>query len=357
MNNKYFTLYSNCLMVKGISRSIICDTQNRSYELIPNDLYELFNNSTNSIDIKEKVTRFNEYDKETLNEYLDFLNKKNYGFYSNKIFKGLVPISRKWKSFAQITNCVIEYNDEKEFPWLKIVNSLNQLNCIALEIRFYGRIELDKLNSLMNFFKNSRLRSITLLIKYSSEITSKTLNSLTLNNSRISEILIHDCIDDLQKIFTDIMVPIHCLSRSINNKGFCGVVLPKFFSKGLQPFTEALNHNSCLNRKISIDIEGNIKNCPSTPKVYGNIFNNSLESAAEDKEFQKLWNLTKDQVLICKDCEFRYICTDCRAYLENPEDLYSKPLKCGYDPYANTWEEWSTNPLKKKAMDFYQMLK
>ncbi len=57
----------------------------------------------------------------------------------------------------------------------------------------------------------------------------------------------------------------------------------------------------------------------------------------------------------CDDCKFSYICTDCRAYLENPEDMYSKPLKCGYNPYTNEWEEWSANPLKQKAIDFYGM--
>jgi hypothetical protein len=63
----------------------------------------------------------------------------------------------------------------------------------------------------------------------------------------------------------------------------------------------------------------------------------------------------KDQIEVCKDCEFRYICTGCRAYLEDPEDIHSKPLKCGYNPYTCEWEEWSTNPLKQKAIEHYGM--
>ncbi len=47
------------------------------------------------------------------------------------------------------------------------------------------------------------------------------------------------------------------------------------------------------------------------------------------------------------------MCTDCRAYVEDPNDNLSKPLKCGYDPYTGKWEEWSTNPLKKTAMKHY----
>jgi len=38
-----------------------------------------------------------------------------------------------------------------------------------------------------------------------------------------------------------------------------------------------------------------------------------------------------------KDCEFRYICHDCRAHTQN-EEKYSKPLKCKYNPYEAIWE-------------------
>ena len=88
---------------------------------------------------------------------------------------------------------------------------------------------------------------------------------------------------------------------------------------------------------------------------FGNIKNTTLEEAVNHPNFKKYWDITKDQIEVCKDCEFRHICTDCRAYVETPEDQYSKPLKCGYNPYTNEWEEWSTNPLKQKAIEFYGM--
>ncbi len=91
------------------------------------------------------------------------------------------------------------------------------------------------------------------------------------------------------------------------------------------------------------------------PESFGNIRDTTLMEAIEKPGFKKYWNITKDQIAVCKDCEFRYICTDCRAYKEDPDDDYSKPLKCGYDPYTGVWEEWSTNPLKQKAIDFYGM--
>jgi SPASM domain peptide maturase of grasp-with-spasm system len=86
---------------------------------------------------------------------------------------------------------------------------------------------------------------------------------------------------------------------------------------------------------------------------FGNIKDTTLEEALNHSDFKKYWNINKDQITTCKDCEFRHICTDCRAYIEEPDDQYSKPLKCGYNPYTNEWAKWSTNPLKQKAISFY----
>ncbi len=76
-------------------------------------------------------------------------------------------------------------------------------------------------------------------------------------------------------------------------------------------------------------------------KDFGDVESNSLKEAIDHKDFKKYWNINKDAIETCKDCEFRFVCTDCIAYTENPTKLSSKPLKCGYDPYTNEWTEWS----------------
>ena len=95
---------------------------------------------------------------------------------------------------------------------------------------------------------------------------------------------------------------------------------------------------------------------------YGNINDIALVEAIDIADFKKYWNVSKDHIEVCKDCEFRYVCTDCRAYTEKPHDIsgpestnLAKPLKCGYDPYTGEWADWSTNPLKQKAIEFYGM--
>jgi radical SAM protein with 4Fe4S-binding SPASM domain len=65
----------------------------------------------------------------------------------------------------------------------------------------------------------------------------------------------------------------------------------------------------------------------------------TLRKALNLTDFKKTWGINKDQISICKDCEFRYICTDCRVFIENKDDIYSKPAKCGYDPYTTKWNQ------------------
>ena len=165
-------------------------------------------------------------------------------------------------------------------------------------------------------------------------------------SSSVTEIFKSDVNTSSILIFTE---------QNVISEKSCGLISQNNFTVNLTTFTESQKHNSCLNRKISIDKMGNIKNCPSMSQNFGNIKDTPLQKVLANKDFKKYWNITKAQITICKDCEFRYICTDCRAYIENPDDMYSKPLKCGYDPYTNKWEEWSTNPLKQKAVEFYSM--
>jgi hypothetical protein len=45
----------------------------------------------------------------------------------------------------------------------------------------------------------------------------------------------------------------------------------------------------------------------------------------------------KDQIDVCIDCEYRYICTDCRAFNNDLDTKPKKPEKCEYDQYTGNW--------------------
>jgi len=136
-------------------------------------------------------------------------------------------------------------------------------------------------------------------------------------------------------------------TRNILSNESCGYISPAVFNTNIFIYMESQNNNICLNKKIAIDREGYIKNCPSMKHSFGNISNTSLKEIIVQTEFNKYWHIAKYQIKVCKDCEFRFICHDCRAYLTDPDDLYSKPLKCGYDPYTNQWNNLNTKKYEE----------
>ncbi len=72
-------------------------------------------------------------------------------------------------------------------------------------------------------------------------------------------------------------------------------------------------------------------------KIYGHIAKDNILDILKNKDFQKVATIRKDDIEICQDCEFRYICMDCRAYTLDENNGFSKPKKCNYDPYQNKW--------------------
>lgn len=90
--------------------------------------------------------------------------------------------------------------------------------------------------------------------------------------------------------------------------------------------------------------------------VHQTLFAQSPEGVITNNNFKQLWGIKKDEIKVCQDCEFRHMCTDCRAYIENPNDIYSKPLKCGYNPYRCEWDNWKLDPQKQNAIQFYGLV-
>jgi radical SAM protein with 4Fe4S-binding SPASM domain len=73
-------------------------------------------------------------------------------------------------------------------------------------------------------------------------------------------------------------------------------------------------------------------------RSFGNIKNTTLMQVIENEDFKKLWYISKDKIDVCKDCEFRHICTDCRCFIKDPNNIYSQPAKCPYNPYICKWQ-------------------
>jgi SPASM domain peptide maturase of grasp-with-spasm system len=347
----YLNVFSNCKLVKGNGMSLICDLQMRRYFHIPNDMAAVLDYLSKH-HVEACYTEFGISNKSTINSYIQFMIKNDLGFLDDQIMPELVPLSMEWDAFSPITNVIIELDQALHYE-SGFIQQLTQLNLNALEIRCYTEITFEKLTSFLALFDASTLTSIKIILKWSVWCTESVLGKLVDQYLRVHQIMLHTAPNDqVFKFFGDTVSIIY--SQAVLDSCLqCGNIQPAYFMTNVELFTESQQHNTCLNRKLSIDRNGYIKNCPSLSRNFGHMDDVQLDAVLADPAFKEHWFTKKDDIAVCRDCEFRYVCTDCRAYVEDPADPYAKPLKCGYDPYANVWEDWSTNPLKQQAIAYY----
>ncbi|PIF44499.1 SPASM domain peptide maturase of grasp-with-spasm system [Chryseobacterium sp. 52] len=353
---RYFNLFSNIFITKGASRILISDLQRNISELYPIELYDIIEELDKN-SIENIMKNYDEESKLIIHEYIKLLLEKEYGFITEGDWdNNFPPLSYTFYEPNEISNIFIEIDNHSVLNTIK--QSVENLNVKHLVIYCHKKLSLQEFKDIDFMFSTSVLSGIQIFSPFHNEVDENFINSLHQTVNRIYSLVFYSCSKVPFKSRSIFRFSLQ-FSRENLTLSSCGKVDLKYFTTNFSKVSEAMNYNSCLHKKIGIDIHGNIKNCPLMGKSFGNIHEISLENAVTQPGFKNYWNVSKDKIEVCKDCEFRYVCTDCRAYTErthiNREELdTSKPLKCGYDPYTGKWEVWSRNPLKQAAIGFYR---
>lgn len=334
----FFKLYANCIPVSGSARSIICDLQRNNYEYVPSDLIALFDED-HKIDLSHLSSLYDSEDLETIHEYITFLLEKEFGFYCDPDELDFFPLIHTiWDFPALITNAIIDSDEESEHDFRLIFEKLQTVQCRHFQFRFFHKISLDELKRVHDLFKEFPFLSADYILPYSDSHTDTEVLMWLGKQQSIRAIYYFGANEEyVVKPLTEGMTMCVKLKEMITDETHCGAVHPSYFSINYESFFEARLHNSCLNRKLSVDKKGYVKNCPSQKTKFGHIQSANLKEIVNQPAFKTLWDIKKDQIETCKDCEFRYICTDCRVYVTDPESNYSKPSKCNYNPYLGEW--------------------
>ena len=357
----FLKLYHSVKITAGAKRAIIYDTASGFLRIIPKGLFNLIaNERTDYTSLRKEMAP---EDLSILNDYLNFITTHKLGF-TVKDKKELRDF-RSNTSFKEnptlIEYIIIDISD----PALlnkQLTDQISDLQIKFLEIRIVKEIntaDIKQIISKLALFDHSSLHEISIVAKYSSELVD-SIKEGNIHTNKLIRFTLYS--SDLENEETFGPVILSMIRQDIAIPTSCGCINAKNFNLNYHFSLESKAHNSCLYKKISIDKDGYIRNCPSMPENFGNIKNTLLKTVANTPDLKKYWNLTKDKIEICKDCEFRDICTDCRAYTERTHtdrdglDI-SKPLKCGYNPNTGEWEAWSTNPLKQNAIQYYKMQK
>lgn len=346
----YYNLFSSCSLTKGSNSSCLFDLDKSTYCSIPNELFDILKQKVNIL-ISDLNKNYSSDDINTIQDYLNFFIDNKFIYTSRvKQISSYDIDEDKFYSSYDIEDLIIDINNIKDlysvFENDRIPNLIE-----TIQIRLFVDISYYELNCIISFLYSKGIINVEILLRYNVLFSEDEYIKIFKEYDIISKLVIMGAPKNKYLVNQNVIQ----IQTALSNNKQCGVVSENLFSPNIRTFLSSKSNNSCLNRKISIDVNGDIKNCPSMTFSYGNIKDTSLNEVIIRDDFKNLWSITKDQIDVCRDCEYRYICTDCRAYLETPNDKYSKPLKCGYDPYTGEWSEWSTSTVKGKAIDHYDM--
>jgi len=328
IDNKYFFFFSDCIIVKGEKRSIICDLTRNKFQLIPNDLYSFIEWSNKKLG-KQIIKKYIKY-LPIVQEYLQFLEKHEFFFWGDKHDLNRFPLLKtEFNQAFLISNSIIEINLDKFEIYKKTISEIVKNGVKVFQIRFYNTVNYEQLIALFEIFSNSIVNHIELCFPFNQEITINQLETLLDENKRIKSIFIHNTpIEKIQILQKHVKCNISFTENEIKNSKDYITKKPVNFIINHEFFFESQEHNTYYNKKLCIDYDGDIKNSPEINKSFGKIENFNFENIANNIEFQKLWHVSKNKIEICKNCEFRYVCFDTREPKLTENGLYFMPEPC-----------------------------
>lgn len=337
-NKSIYKRYSSFVPIRGLRRSIIYDLQLGDFHFIPNKLYEILNENHN-LDFEIIKSNYSEEVHSTIDEYFSFLIEKNIIFECEaEVAELFIPLPTEWYYPGEVSNAVIELDSNTMIPLEKIINDLEILGCQDLQIKLFDKNLLNGFEKKLDLFEGTIIKSIELLIECPTGYSDlyEIAESLCKRYPRLYNVIF--CGTTLNKnikinpnnmgniILTKYSLNIGVEDRKVANlNGF----MPNIFK-----YTEALSFNLYFNKKIYIDRFGLVKNGEYQLNNFGNVKEKSIVEICITEEFKKLGNVKKDQIKVCKDCEFRYMCVDFRIpEKDSDSEYFYYKNQCNYDPY------------------------
>jgi len=327
--DRIFNLYSYCHPVKGCKKAVLCDLQRNIIQPIPLILYDFLELSKTGT-YGALTSGMSLQERNAIEVYISFLYHNEFGYFTQKPIDDSLIESTLVEDDALISNAIIDYAATSTHSLEAILGQLSVLGCKALEIRFYYQPAMCDFIRALETASASTIQQLEVCVEKSVDYKLDALMDLKNRFPKLSKITLSNTNENV--IYKrDGLVVIYS-TELIRSESMCGVTGDLYCIAENKLFWESMHYNNCLYKKIAVDKDGYIKNCPSMKEHFGHVSETTLTSVVHQDAFKKFWNITKDNIETCSECELRYVCQDCRAYTQQADNPYSKPLKCKYDP-------------------------
>lgn len=328
--DRYFNLFSYCIPVRGCNRGVVCDLIRNMIQPVSLSVMDYLSATEPYLTLEEWSKDRTPLEIREVNEQINHLFQSEFGYFSNH------PILPRQFSLdasddeSQITNAIVDLDVFSTHTLIELVPQLKELGCKALEVRIFYSLSFESLQELLHPLIDSGFEYIEVLVEHHPETKNDAYEILQHQIPGLRKITVSRANENT--IYHRDSFILMYTTELIRNEAKCGVTGELYCVANVQLYQESLKHNNCLYKKISVDKYGYIKNCPSMNQSFGEVHSTRLMDALNHSKFRDYWHITKDQINVCKQCELRYVCQDCRAYRMDMDDIYSKPMKCRYNP-------------------------
>lgn len=342
MDQNYFVLYACCIPVKGTGRAVIYDLQRHGYEYIPLMVYDLIQ-ECRKVPLSVLEKRYPPSEWAGALSFINYLSEADYGFITDSPDE-FPELSMQWHFPGPLINSILEYDcSNPGYDLQHVIRQLLALHCHDIQLRLFGHCSVDFLNSVLDSIHDSTLYTLDLLIPWNRDFDTPALFSRMLSEHRLIPVTLYNCRDAslAEKVNeTDIFLKtrINITAQQFRPGSIKEKPRQELFVINTEFFTEAQQHNTGLNRKVCVDVKGYIKNHLQHKTAFGHVSQQRLKTVLELPEFQQKWFYSNDQVEICRQCEYRYMCMDTSDIVVRQGRAFKKN-KCGYDPHTQQWTE------------------
>lgn len=341
-SDRVFRLYPTCKLVRGGAYSAVYDLERRQLYRFDSAYFDLFALAEAGIGV-DMLDALNPRPRANCAKAIAFLEEREVGRYLDACSAAcLTPLPESWDSPHTILSALIDVGSQQH-DWSLLIAKLDRLQTRCLQIRcFEGLIDLTTAKWLLDELAGKRITRVELLVKWAPCWADVDWWGLFDGYRNLQRVRVHSAPRDEELTGLDASdLPLRQVRFEkipVDGSASCGAITEGSLSiPSASLYSELRAFNGCLNRKVSVRADGEICNCPSMRATFGSDLG-KLEEIVASEKFQRPWRIAKDSISICRGCEFRYVCTDCRAYLESDVST-EKPARCRYDPLTGRWSE------------------
>lgn len=239
------------------------------------------------------------------------------------LFKMMDYLAGKVKDFELFTNGTIASEED----WKEIRKRYPNV-CVATSLHSYLEVEHEKVTQVKGSFNKSEntikiLKSLNIPYRF----VGTLIGGLVIGeNKELGEPSRRDFVRMSGRANLNLYDDDLLHKRIITEKMLHGGVLKERLKD--------IYESNCFSTHLYIGCDMNVYPCPMERRLcHGNLKGATLKELLDPK----ILNYSKDTVIGCKDCEYRYICRDCRPD-SLTGNLSEKPWYCTYDPHTGFWE-------------------